>query len=260
MAFDGSVGRTFAGTQKRRLVESRRQGSFLVADGRQNQGAVSPLRGFECLVGPRCLSAGNPFQLGRLDEIRAGRRFWGYLDTEPLRTRYALAAHFVRLCPHIVEIGGYRGNVITAFLRGQHESVTVFSLDEEFEPLERTELNGAPCRVRHLREYFQSRPDLTSALERTLGLVVLGLEIHGELQPLLDLIRSARVCILEAALDHSPGIASLEGILSAVHTRTICHIDLDLSANEPMLREELALNMNRPFWRRRMVVLEPVST
>lgn len=206
------------------------------------------------------LSPTNPFQQPRLGEIRAGRKFWGYLDTEALRTRYVLAAHFVCECPHIIEIGGYRGNVITAFLRGPHRSVTVFSLDEEFEPLESAELNGAPCRVRHLREYFQSRPDLCKIPEGHLGLVILGLEIHGEIQPVLDLIRSSRVCVLEVAQEHPPGVAALEEILSAVApTRCICKIDLDLSANELMLRDELALNMNRPFWRRRMVVVEPLS-
>jgi hypothetical protein len=198
----------------------------------------------------------NPFQLPRLEEIRAGRKFWGYLDNDALRTRYVLAAHFVHECAHIIEIGGYRGNVITAFLGGPHESVTVFSLDEEFEPLERLELNGAACRVRHIRDYFQSHQKLWSASD-TLGLVVLGLEIHGELEPLLSLMRRSRVVVLEVAQDHPPGVASLEEILAAVPARTLCRVDLDLSANEPLLQEALALNMNRPFWRRRMHVIEP---
>lgn len=206
------------------------------------------------------MSAANPFQVQRLEEIRAGGKFWGYLDTEPLRTRYVLAAHFVRECPHIIEIGGYRGNVITAFLGSRHEAVTVFSLDEEFEPLEREELNGAPCRVCHVRDYFQSRPDLTNVAGGGLGLVVLGLEMHGELQPFLELMRRSQVTVLEVAQDYPPGVASLEEILSAVPARTLCRIDLDLSANESMLRDELVLNMNRPFWRRRMHVVQPTKS
>ena len=171
-----------------------------------------------------------------------------------------LAAHYVRDCPHVIEIGGYRENVITRFLGGTHESVTVFSLDEEFEPLERAELNGAPCRVRHVRDFFQSRPDLCGVPAGGLGLVVLGLEIHGDTQPLLDLIVKSRVCVLEVAQDHPPGIAALESILGTVATRPICQIDLDLSANEPTLREELADNMNRPFWRRRFLAIEPLPS
>src|SRR2546426_11697428 len=98
----------------------------------------------------------NPFQLPRLSEIEAGKKFWGYLDTDAFRTRYVLAAHFVRHARHIVEIGGYRDNVITNFLTGAHESVTVYSLDAEFDPLERDSLNGTPCRGRHIRDFFQN--------------------------------------------------------------------------------------------------------
>ena len=203
------------------------------------------------------LSATNPFQIPRLEEIRGGRKFWGYLDTDPLRTRYVLAAYFVRACPDVVEIGGYRGNVITAFLHGHHQSVTVFSLDEEFEPLQLAELNGAPCRVRHVRDYFQSRPDLIPASSVGLGLVILGLELHGELEPVLQLMRRARVCVLEVALDHPPGITAMDQILDAVPARTACCIDLDLSGNEALLQHELGSNMNRPFWRRRLRVIEP---
>jgi hypothetical protein len=205
------------------------------------------------------VSATNPFQVPRLEEIRAGGKFWGYLDTEALRTRYVLAAHFVRECRHVIEIGGYRRNIITSFLRGHHETVTSFSLDEEFEPLERAELNGEPCRVRHIRAYFQSHPEIVAEADSSLGLVVLGLEIHGDLQPFLDLLRRSRVAVLDTSHDYPPGIAALEQILSAVPSHTHCRIDLDLSANEPLLRDELASNMNRPFWRRRMLVIEPIS-
>ncbi len=201
----------------------------------------------------------NPFQVPRLEEIRAGRKFWGYLDTEPLRARYVLAAHFVRECRHIIEIGGYRDNLITRFLLSHHDSVTVFSLDEEFTPLVRAELNGAPCRVRHIRGYFQAHPELIEATAEDLGLIVLGLELQGELEPFIDLARRTRITVLEVAQDHPPGIAALEHILEALGpgTRTRCCLDLDLSANEPLLREQLASNMNRPFWRRRLQVLEP---
>lgn len=206
------------------------------------------------------VNALNPYQVPRIDEIRAGRKFWGYLDTEALRTRYVLAAHFVRECRHVIEIGGYRGNVITSFLRGQHEQVTVFSLDEEFEPLEREELNGAPCRVRHIRDFFQSHVETALKANASLGVVVLGLELHGDLPPLLALLKRSQVVVLEASADYPPGVAVMDEILCAVPARTICCIDLDLSANEPLLQEELKANMNRPFWRRRMHVIEPAAS
>ena len=206
------------------------------------------------------MSALNPLQVPRIQEIRSGRKFWGYLDTEALRTRYVLAAHFVRECSHVVEIGGYRGNVITSFLYGHHEQVTVFSLDEEFEEMEREELNGAPCRVRHIRDYFQAHVEKTSATSRSLGVVVLGLELHGDMQPLLALFKRSRVVVLESSADYPPSIATLDQILSAVPAHTICRIDLDFSANETLLANELETNMNRPFWRRRMHVIQPTPT
>jgi hypothetical protein len=195
-----------------------------------------------------------------MDEIRAGRKFWGYLDTEALRTRYVLAAHFVRECRSVIEIGGYRGNVITSFLRGHHEQVTVFSLDEEFEQLAREELNGAPCRVRHIRDFFQAHMETCVKADASPGVVVLGLELHGALPPLIALLKRSHVVVLEASADYPPGVAVMDEILSAVPARTICRIDLDLTANELLLEEELKSNMNRPFWRRRMHVIEPTAS
>ena len=37
----------------------------------------------------------HPWQVPRIQEILSGKKFWGYLDTEALQTRYVLAAHFV---------------------------------------------------------------------------------------------------------------------------------------------------------------------
>src|SRR5262249_35063152 len=129
------------------------------------------------------LSIEHPFQSPRLGDIRAGKKFWGYLDTEALQIRYAIAAHFLKDCKNVVEVGGYRRNAITHFLTGHHESVTVFSLDAEFEECERDTLNGAPCMVKHIRNYFQTFSHSTDDL----GLVALGLEIYGALMPFYEL-------------------------------------------------------------------------
>jgi len=47
---------------------------------------------------------------------------WKYLDTEPFRTRQVLAAHFVRDCENILEVGSHK-NPISGFLRGPHKHV-----------------------------------------------------------------------------------------------------------------------------------------
>ncbi len=195
----------------------------------------------------------NPHQRPRLREIEAGRKFWGYLDTEAFRSRYVLAAHFVRRARHVIEIGGYRDNLITNFLTGPHESVTVYSLDAEFTPDERDSLNGAPSRVRHVRDYFQHHP----APDGDLAIVALGLEIHGGVDAFYDLVRRATTTVVEVPVDHRPSVDCLTALLHHVPLVTRCRIDLDLSANAPLLADELrAHSMNPPFWRRHVYVLD----
>ena len=197
----------------------------------------------------------NPFQLSRLGEIEAGRKFWGYLDTDALRTRYVLAAHFVRGARHIVEIGGYRHNVITNFLTGSHESVSVYSLDAEFEPLDAHTLNDAPCRVRLVQDYFQHHVHPTEDL----AIVALGLEIHGEVEGFYELVGRASRAVLEIPIDHQPSVECLKLLREHVEMRMACQVNLDLSPNEPVLREQLReSNMNAPFWRRHLYVFDIV--
>lgn len=196
----------------------------------------------------------HPLQLPRIGEIREGKKFWGYLDTVALQTRYVLAAHFVRNARNIIEIGGYRNNVITRFLTGVHDSVSVFSLDAEFEPLEQDTLNGAPCRVRHVHDYFQNYEHPSESL----AVVVLGIEILGDRQPLLDLLRKAQVVVIEVPVDHAPSVEWLNVILAELGVPVSCQINLDYSPNEAILQQELAqTNMNVPFWKRNVYVIEP---
>jgi hypothetical protein len=198
----------------------------------------------------------NPFQLPRLQEILEGKKFWGYLDTEALQTRYVIAAHFLRDVRSVVEIGGYRNNVITRFLTGSHQSVTVYSLDAEFEALEQETLNEEACRVRHIKDYFQGY----SYADESLGVVALGLEIFGDLEPFYELMRRAKVAVIEIPVDHAPSVECLNLILKHVEVRVVCQINLDFSPNEALLRDELLeTNMNVPFWKRHMYILEPAN-
>lgn len=196
----------------------------------------------------------NPLQTPRVEEIRAGKKFWGYLDSEVMRSRYAMASYFVRGTPHVIEIGGYRDNVITHFLSGPHESVSVYSLDAEFDELEAELLNGHPCRIRHVRDFFQNYEHPMDGL----GVVALGLEIIGDMAPLYRLLGRAQVSVLEVAADHAPSQAMMAEILAQRGRRVRAQIDLDFTANERLLAPALAgLNMNTPFWRRTLYVLAP---
>jgi hypothetical protein len=199
----------------------------------------------------------HPLQLPRIHEIREGKKFWGYLDTVALQTRYVLAAHFLRNTRNIIEIGGYRNNVITRFLTGAHDSVSVFSLDAEFEPLEQESLNGAPCRVRHIHDYFQNYPHPTESL----GVVALGIEILGDREPLWNLLGQAEVVVIEVPVDHVPSVQWFQEILEKLNVPITCQINLDYSPNETLLRNELAqTNMNVPFWKRNVYVIEPLGS
>ena len=196
----------------------------------------------------------HPWQVPRLQEILSGKKFWGYLDTEALQSRYVLAAHFVKDARNIVEIGGYRDNVITRFLTGTHDSVSVFSLDAEFEPFEAETLNGAPCRVRHVGDYFQNYPQPTESL----AVIVLGIEILGDFDPLCNLLSNAEVAVIEVPIDHAPSVDCLGVILQRTNLRVAVQINLDLSPNEFIIGDELAkTNMNKPFWKRNVYVLRP---
>lgn len=129
---------------------------------------------------------------------------WAYLTSEEFRTRYVLGAHYLRDCADVVEIGAYR-TPITQFLTGTHRSVTV--IDPLVTPLERDELNGAPCRVRHVRARYQ---DLALDL-CDYGLLLLGLDLElyelsrRERQRALDafepIVRGASRIVLEHAVD-----------------------------------------------------------
>lgn len=194
----------------------------------------------------------HPWQVPRLQEILAGKKFWGYLDTEALQSRYVLAAYFVRHARNIVEIGGYRDNVITRFLTSTHDSVSVFSLDAEFETFEAETLNGAPCRVRHVGDYFQNYPHPTESL----AVIVLGIEILGDFDPLCNLLSRADVAVIEVPIDHAPSVDCLGAILQRTNLRVAVQINLDLSPNEFIIGDELAkTNMNVPFWKRNVYVL-----
>lgn len=85
-----------------------------------------------------------------------------FYEHDAFKSRYVIAAHHLRGCRHIVEIGGYR-TPITHFLTSQHASVTV--LDPYVKPVANETLNGAPCRVRHFPMMFEDYAKrLTGAL------------------------------------------------------------------------------------------------
>lgn len=172
-----------------------------------------------------------------------------HLDGPSSEIRQVLAAHFVRDCAHVVELGGHL-RPVTRYLT--HHPASVLSVDPKTPPFEADELNGRPCRVRHVAKKFQ---DVDFDYEpRSYGLVLLGysLKPKGGRSPLdrtlFGLVDNAKVVVIDfppalaRATDQMPSILGRPGL--AVH----CSIDLRL--------HDAAIE-GSPYRDRRFYVLRP---
>jgi hypothetical protein len=169
-----------------------------------------------------------------------------HLSGPAAAVRQVLAAHFVRDCPHVIEIGGHI-RPLTPYL--MHHPGSVLVIDPKTEPYEAEELNGHPCRVRHIARKFQEVTyDYAS---RTYGLVMLGLSLKpfGAREPvgrlLLSLIDHAKTVVidyppaLERASSQVPQLIERDGI------EVTCSFELLLDD------EEIS---GSPYARRRFIV------
>ncbi len=143
--------------------------------------------------------------------------------------RQAIAAHYLRSCREIVEIGG-AGLPITDFITHAPDSVTVF--DPKITPFASDELNGRSCRVRHVAEKFQAA-DLPNQL-RSLGVVLLGLSLKpfGERAALDDsligLLRRAEVAVIDYSLTLPRAVEQAPVLLAEAGLVAALTIDLDI--------------------------------
>ena len=141
--------------------------------------------------------------------------------------RQVLAAHFVRDCPHVVEIGGHV-RPVTDYLT--HHPLSVLSVDPKTAPFEAAELNGRPCLVRHLSKKFQEVEFDYAPF--TYGLVLLGysLKPFGAREPLgkllFDLIDNARTVVLEYPPALERATSQVPAILARPAHREICALDI----------------------------------
>ena len=163
--------------------------------------------------------------------------------------RQVLAAHFVRDCAHVVEIGGHL-RPITPYLTHCPESVLV--VDPKVEPLEFDTLNGAPCRGRHVARKFQELDyDLAPG---TYGLVLLGLSLKpfGRQDPLgpklFGLVDNAKVVVIDYPPQLDRASQLVPHILARASVRLRCSIDMRL--HDGMIE-------GSPYAERRFLVLEP---
>ncbi len=166
--------------------------------------------------------------------------------------RQVVAAHFLRDCPHILEIGGH-AQPITGYLT--HKPLSVVSVDPKTEALEAEELNGSPCRVRHVPQKFQ---EIDYDYEAgSYGLVLLGysLKPFGNRDPLgkllFSLIDNAKTVIIDYAPELERAASQVPHIVNRPTLSLRCMFDLRLHD------EEIA---GTPYADRRFYVLDPHPT
>lgn len=163
--------------------------------------------------------------------------------------RQVLAAHFVRGCPHVLEIGGHM-RPVTGYLT--HAPLSVTSIDPKTAEYEADELNGRPCRVRHIARKFQD-VELDFA-PRSYGLVLLGysLKPFGKREPLgklmFSLLDNASVVVIDYTPEFERAASQVPSILARPTLTSYCSFELKLE--DP----EIAAT---PYARRRFHVLHP---
>jgi len=149
--------------------------------------------------------------------------------------RQVLAAHAVRGCADIVEIGG-AGLPLTHFLTHAPKSVTV--IDPKIPPFSAERLNGRACTVRHLAAKLQA-----VALEPRPGmaLVLLGLSLRpfgrASATPpaLLALAQAVDVLVIDYALALPRALGQIGELVATRPEPPL--IDLALTIDDPALSE-----------------------
>ncbi len=165
--------------------------------------------------------------------------------------RQVLAAHFVRECPHVVEIGGHI-RPVTPYLT--HRPLSVLSVDPKTPDFEAGELNGHTCQVRHVSRKFQEVE--YDYAPRSYGLVLLGysLKPFGSREPLgqllFSLIDNAKVVVIEYPPELDRASSQVPHIVARPTLSLHCSLEFAL--------EDDAI-VDSPFARRRFQVLHPAD-
>ena len=166
--------------------------------------------------------------------------------------RQVLAAHFVRDCAHVVEIGGHI-RPVTPYLT--HRPVSVLSVDPKTPDFEADELNGHPCRVRHISRKFQEVE--YDYAPRSYGLVLLGysLKPFGSRAPLgqllFSLIDNAKTVVIEYPPELDRASSQVPQIVARPTLSIHCSFELVLND------EKIA---DSPFAKRQFYVLHPAHS
>lgn len=153
-----------------------------------------------------------------------------HLEGPASAVRQVLAAHFLRDCPHIVEIGSHR-SPITPYIT--HRPLSVLCVDPKTPPFESERLHGHPCKVRHIDRKFQ---DVEYDYQpHTYGLVLLGysLKPFGRKEPLGDLLFSlvdnARIVVIDYPPELERASSQVPLIVTRPSLSAVCSFDIKLN-------------------------------
>jgi hypothetical protein len=183
---------------------------------------------------------------------------WDYLQNPVLQVRQRIAAHFLRDSESVLEIGAFK-TPITGFLVHQPKDVTI--IDPLAVPFTSDELNGRPCRVRHLAITLREL-DLNEWRDKRFGLLFCGMDLNREQDEpanwldtvcrFLFLISRAQAPVLEYPVNWQPSAKLFQLILSLLQPRIAADmgIDLTLFPAEGEVTDEV-----RSRFHRRMVLL-----
>lgn len=160
---------------------------------------------------------------------------YAYLLTEAGKARYVLAAHYVRGCEHVVEIGGFT-DPITGYLTEIPQTLLV--LDPRTEAYHAEQLSGHPCRVDHVPALFQDYEfDLDPG---SYGLVILGLSLKRfsdspavrkrQWSKLVKLVDDSRVTVVDYARDWPLANEEVASLLAETGARVAVQFDMNIGS------------------------------
>ncbi len=131
-----------------------------------------------------------------------------------------IAAHYLKDCDNIIEIGGYKTPITDFLTHDYHQAV---SIDPLIEPREEK-------KILHAREdfrYFDFKPYIT----KPYGLVMLGMDLPFDFK-LFTLAASAKRLVIELPLCHRPSQLQFELLEKNVSWHVDLQLKLDFSGND----------------------------
>lgn len=147
---------------------------------------------------------------------------WKYLESESFKSRYVLAADFMKDMDFVVEIGGYKTPIVD-FLP---DSVAAISID----PKSESRKYGNKMVI---SDYYVDNSIIPQ--EKSYGVVLLGMDLENlegkAWLELLNLIRGAEKVVIGYPIDWMPSKKQHDKILNSVPLRLSKKILLDLSGN-----------------------------